>query len=25
VPGEVLPGREARKPFVYFGVFRSRD
>jgi mono/diheme cytochrome c family protein len=25
VPGEVLPGHEARKPFVYFGVYRSRD
>jgi hypothetical protein len=25
VPPEVLPGHEARKPFVYFGVYRSRD
>ena len=25
VPDEVLPGHEARKPFVYFGVYRTRD
>lgn len=25
VPAEVSPGQKARKPFVYFGVFRSRD
>lgn len=25
VPAEVSPGRKATKPFVYFGVYRSRD
>lgn len=25
VPAEVAPGRTASKPFVYFGVYRSRD
>lgn len=24
VPQEVIPGQKARKPFVYFGVYRSR-
>ena len=25
VPDEVLPGQETDRPFVYFGVYRSRD
>ena len=25
VPDEVMPGQEAEHPFVYFGVYRSRD
>jgi mono/diheme cytochrome c family protein len=25
VPDEVMPGQEAENPFVYFGVYRSRD
>jgi mono/diheme cytochrome c family protein len=25
VPEEVMPGHEARSPFVYFGVYRSRE
>ena len=25
VPDEVMPGQKARYPFVYFGVYRSRD
>lgn len=25
VPAEVLPGQRATSPFVYFGVYRSRD